>query len=92
MLVKQIFILGIVAILSGCSTIKTLYSTRFDSPVVFSGTRLNICAITGDKVGMRKFNAKPVEYPRLDFSASLLLDFIMLPLTVSASISNQLNK
>ncbi|HBQ45227.1 MAG TPA: YceK/YidQ family lipoprotein [Thiomicrospira sp.] len=83
MLVKRLFIFGIVAILSGCSTIKTLDSATIDSPVVFSGTRLNICAITDDKVGMIKFNTKPVEYPVLDLPASFLLDLIMFPLAIS---------
>ena len=92
MLVKRLFVLGMLAILSGCSTFKTLNSATIDSPVVFSGTRLNMCAITNDRAGMIKFNAKPVEYPVLDLPASFLLDLIMSSLTISASISNQLNK
>jgi uncharacterized protein YceK len=90
---KFIFMISLFLLsVTSCSTYKTLNSATLDSPVVFSGTRLNMCAISQDKVAMQKFNTKPVEYPYVDLPASFLLDFLMFPLTVSAAISNQLNQ
>lgn len=56
------------------------------SPKVLSGTRLNINAIVGDEIAIRKFNVAPPAYPMLDLPFSLFLDLLIFPLTSSAAI------
>ena len=66
---------------SGCSTYRTLETATPGSPILFSGTRMNINAIRHDHVALKKFNTSPPKYPWLDLPASLLMDVIMLTVT-----------
>ena len=66
---------------SGCSTYRTLETATPDSPILFSGTRMNINAIQKNSLGLRQFNTRPPRYPWLDLPASLMLDIIMLTVT-----------
>jgi uncharacterized protein YceK len=49
---------------------------------VYAGTRLDVHAIAGSEVGLRKFPVPPPRYPWLDLPFSLLLDTLMIPLTL----------
>ena len=67
--------------LTGCATYRTISEAAPGSPKVFSGTRLDINAIRGDEVGIRKFKVAPPPYPMVDLPFSLLLDTFIIPLT-----------
>ena len=53
--------------------------------MVFSGTRLDVKAITGDEIGIRKFRATPPSYPLVDLPFSLVADTLLFPLTFSVA-------
>jgi uncharacterized protein YceK len=69
--------------LTGCATYRTISATKAGSPKVYSGTRLNINAITHDKTGILKFNVDPPAYPWIDIPFSIFLDTMIFPLTFS---------
>lgn len=66
---------------AGCSTFETISHSKQGSPKFFSGTRLNLCALTGNQLAMRKFPVDPPSYPLLDLPASFVLDLYLSPLT-----------
>jgi uncharacterized protein YceK len=67
---------------TGCATYKTISATGPGKPKVYSGTRLNINAISGDDAGAAKFKVTPPLYPIVDLPFSFLLDTMMLPATL----------
>ena len=76
---------GVVLLLSlssGCATYRTISTAEQGSPKVFSGTRLDVSAIWGDEVALRKFKADPPRYPLVDLPLSIGFDIAILPLTV----------
>ena len=69
--------------LNGCGTIRTMPALgSYDSPKVYSGTRLDFSAITKNEPKMKRFSTTPPEYPLIDFPFSLILDTIILPMTI----------
>jgi uncharacterized protein YceK len=70
---------------TGCATYRTISEVEPGSPMVFSGTRLDVKAITGDEIGIRKFRATPPYYPLVDLPFSLVADTLILPLTFSVA-------
>lgn len=70
---------------TGCATYSTLSASSIGSPKVYSGTRLDIHAISGDTAELRKFKVVPPPYPEADLPFSFLLDTIMFPLTLPAT-------
>jgi len=70
------------SLLSGCATYRTISAAEQGSPKVFSGTRLDVNAILGDEVALRKFKADPPRYPLVDLPLSIGFDIVVLPLTV----------
>ncbi|MDR4515388.1 YceK/YidQ family lipoprotein [Nitrosomonas sp.] len=78
--------------LSGCATYKTISAVKYgsSSPRIYSGTRLNIHAISNDHTALKKFNVTPPEYPILDLPISFSLDTLILPITVSSVLSQKL--
>ena len=70
---------------TGCATYRTISESEAGAPKVFSGTRLDIKAITGDEIGIRKFKTTPPSYPLIDLPFSVFLDGFMLSLTTSAA-------
>lgn len=68
--------------LAGCATISTMPDLgSYDHPTIFSGTRLDFNALTGDVQDLRKFGSAPPDSPLLDLPFSLILDLIILPVT-----------
>jgi uncharacterized protein YceK len=53
--------------------------------MVFSGTRLDANAITGNEIGIRKSGVTPPSYPLLDLPFSLVADTLIFPLTFSVA-------
>jgi uncharacterized protein YceK len=72
-----------VAIASGCATVRTLTEYQPGDPVFMSGTRLDVAAIAGDKLALKKFHATPPAWPWLDLPFSFVADlfFWILPRT-----------
>jgi uncharacterized protein YceK len=86
----SLFIVIAIAPLSACSTVNTLSHSEQGSPRVFSGTRLNIAAMSDDADSLANFAAydmRPVEYPFFDLPFSLAADLVLLPVTVGVSVS-----
>jgi len=80
------FILIMLSVAStGCATYRTISEAAPGSPKVLSGTRLDINAIGGNEIGIRKFKVVPPPYPMVDLPLSLLLDILILPLTFSVA-------
>jgi uncharacterized protein YceK len=74
--------------LSGCATFKTLDT---DLPLnerlfVYSGTRLDWAAVTGNEIALKKYKIEPPGYPLADLPLSFALDSMFLPLAVCAEI------
>jgi len=85
-LFRATLILIPLSLLTACATIETIDHASADSPKVFSGTRMNIHAIQNNKTALMKYNVEPPRYPLLDLPGSILLDTIILPLTTSTVI------
>ncbi|TMH39193.1 MAG: YceK/YidQ family lipoprotein [Betaproteobacteria bacterium] len=86
---------GVVLLLSlssGCATYRTISTAEQGSSKVFSGTRLNVSAILGDEVALRKFKADPPRYPLVDLPFSVGFDMAILPLTVPIATGELLFK
>ncbi|MBF8780071.1 YceK/YidQ family lipoprotein [Pseudomonas fulva] len=73
---------GLLALSSGCATVRTLDAARPGAPVVYAGTRLDLYAIGGGCCAMDRFGAPAPAHPRLDLPGSLVLDTLLLPLSV----------
>ena len=80
------------ALSSGCATYKTISTVQYgdSSPVIYSGTRLNMCAIAKNDYALKKFNTAPPQYPVLDLPMSFALDTLILPMTVSTVLTQEL--
>ncbi|MCW5617935.1 MAG: YceK/YidQ family lipoprotein, partial [Nitrosomonas sp.] len=86
-------VLGTVTLMSaGCATYKTISAVKYgnSSPRIYSGTRLNIYAISNNRSALNMFDVEPPEYPMLDLPASFAFDTLILPITVSSAITEQL--
>ena len=65
----------------GCATVTSIDSAEHGTPLVYSGTRLNMSAIADDESGLRKFKTLPPGYPWIDLPFSLVADTFILPLS-----------
>lgn len=83
---------AIVIFSTGCATYQTISVAKHgtSSPRVYSGTRLNIHAISGNRYALKKFNVAPPRYPLLDLPASFALDTLIFPITVSSVLTQEL--
>ena len=67
---------------TGCATLTTASHFTRESPMVYSGTRLDIHASANHDeillVYRDKYGVEPPEYPKLDLPFSLLLDTLIL--------------
>jgi uncharacterized protein YceK len=74
--------LVLMASTSGCATLTTMSHVTRESPLVYSGTRLDIHASAGNENTLRiyreKYGVEPPEYSKLDLPFSFLLDTIIL--------------
>jgi uncharacterized protein YceK len=68
--------------LAGCGTIRMMPSVgTARAPKIYSGTRLDLHAISGSREPLKRFGATPPEYPWVDLPFSFLLDTLILPAT-----------
>ena len=73
--------------LHGCGTIRTMPNMgSYESPKVYSGTRLDYNAATGNRTGLDKFKTEAPAHPALDLPFSVLVDTFILPVTVSIAV------
>lgn len=73
--------------LTGCATLRTMPGyIRSENPKVFSGSRLDYYAATGDAAGLALFKVDPPDRPWTDLPFSLVLDALLLPLTFSIAL------
>jgi uncharacterized protein YceK len=67
---------------TGCATLTTASHFTGDSPMIYSGTRLDMHASASDEKILRgyreKYGVEPPAYPKLDLPFSLLFDTIIL--------------
>jgi uncharacterized protein YceK len=75
---------------SGCATYRTISAVTQGSPRVYSGTRLDIDAISDSHVTLKKFDVAPPKHPLLDLPASLALDTVIFPLTSASALYEML--
>ena len=66
---------------TGCTTYKTIEKAEKDSPIFFSGTRLNFDAINKKEIALKKFSTSPPKSPVIDLPFSFLADLIISSLT-----------
>jgi len=81
---NTLFLLLLVCIfgLGGCATIQTMPSLgTYEHPKIYSGTRLDLYAISKNEEALYKFKAKAPEHPLIDIPFSALLDTVLLPVT-----------
>ncbi len=79
-LVSAMFIFMLLTM--GCATLTTASHFTRDSPMIYSGTRLDIHASADHDDILRsyrdKYGVEPPVYPKLDLPFSLLFDTIIL--------------
>lgn len=67
---------------TGCATLTTASHFTRESPMIYSGTRLDMHASANDEDILRvyrdKYGVEPPAYPKLDFPFSLLFDTLIL--------------
>ncbi len=70
----------------GCASYRTISTAERGTPLVFSGTRLDVHAILQNDSGLRKFKTEPPSYPWLDLPFSFFLDAMVVPLSASIAL------
>jgi uncharacterized protein YceK len=67
---------------ASCATVRTVPSLATpEQPKIYSGTRLDLHAISKNEEALKKFDAKSPEHPLIDLPFSALLDTLLLPVT-----------
>ncbi|QAY84114.1 YceK/YidQ family lipoprotein [Pseudomonas arsenicoxydans] len=79
---NKLLIMVLALQLTGCATARTLDAAKPGAPVVYSGTRLDLYAMSGGCCAKDRFGAEAPSYPGVDLPASALLDTLLLPLSV----------
>ncbi len=92
--VTAIFVSAVVATVmsctAGCATYRTISTAEYGTPIVFSGTRLNVRAILHSDSTTRQFKTEPPSYPWLDLPFSFILDAIVFPLSASVALYEEI--
>ena len=70
----------------GCASYRTISTAERDTPLVFSGTRLDAHAILHNDSGLKKFKTEPPSYPWLDLPFSFFVDVMVFHLTASLAL------
>jgi uncharacterized protein YceK len=65
------------ALLTGCASVRSLTDYQPGDPVWFAGSRLDIAAISNDRVALAKFHAQPPAWPWLDLPFSIVADLFV---------------
>lgn len=78
--------LCILALVQGCATVHMLGSDKSDPPLVYAGTRLNYYVLQQGCCVAERFGAVAPSYPALDLPFSVVLDTLLLPFALAASL------
>ena len=82
-----IAILILILYLTACSTLQTTNHYTRNSPKLYSGTRMNIDAITqNEDYLVKKYNIVGPENPKLDLPFSFLFDTVILPVVLPVAL------
>jgi uncharacterized protein YceK len=65
-----------IALVSACATVRTLTKYQPGDPVLLSGTRLDVAAISHDQAVLNRLRAKPPAWPWLDLPFSFAADLV----------------
>ncbi|WP_437882707.1 YceK/YidQ family lipoprotein [Pseudomonas sp. LRF_L74] len=76
----------LLALLSGCATVRTLDAAKPGAPVVYAGTRLDWYSLRGGCCPQDRFGALAPKYAGVDLPASFVLDSVLLPLSLAAAL------
>lgn len=85
-----VFACGAGAVLCSCSTLNSAGNVSQDSPRYFTGTQLNIAAISQDHEKLayfRQFSMTPAEMPAVDLPLSAALDTVLFPFVLTCSMT-----
>ena len=79
-------------LITGCATYRTISAVKYgdSSPRIYSGTSLNLYAISNNHSALSRLGVEPPACPMLDLPASFALDTFILPVTVSSVITERL--
>lgn len=76
--------------LMGCGTISSFAHFGRETPVVYSGTRMDAAAIANDQATLDKFEMDPPSAPAVDLPFSVLADTVLLPGTLAVAAYRKL--
>jgi uncharacterized protein YceK len=79
-------LLVLLALVSGCASVKTLDAAKAGAPLVYAGTRLDWYALKGGCCPQDHFGTEPPAWPGVDLPASALLDTLLLPFSLLTSL------
>lgn len=79
-------LLVLLALASGCASVKTLDAAKAGAPLVYAGTRLDWYTLTGGCCPQSRFGTEPPAWPGVDLPASALLDTLLLPFSLLTSL------
>ena len=83
---NKLLLLGLLTLVAGCASFRTLDAAKPGAPIVYSGTRLDLYALQGGCCAMDKFGAQAPSWPGLDLPASALFDTVVLPLSLLTAL------
>jgi uncharacterized protein YceK len=73
-------------LLNGCASYATISTAQPGTAKVYSGTRLDLRALNGQRLPTRAFRCDPPSHPGLDLPLSFALDTLLFPLTFPAAL------
>lgn len=85
-MMNKAWLLLILALATGCASVKTLDAAKPGAPLVYAGTRLDLYALNGGCCAMDRFGTEPPAWPAADLPASALLDTVLLPFSLLATL------
>lgn len=75
---------------NGCASFLSLSERNTGNPLIFSGTRLNYSAISGNSPS--EFSCEAPKYPVLDAPFSFVADVFLLAITAPSALSEKVIK
>ncbi len=73
-------------LLQGCASLGTLDAAGPETVLIYSGTRLDWYVLHDGCCAEERFGVAAPEYPQWDLLPSLMLDTLLLPFTLAASL------
>jgi len=81
-MMNKTWLLLMLALATGCASVKTLDAAKPGAPLVYAGTRLDLYALNGGCCAMDRFGTEPPAWPAADLPASAVLDTVLLPFSL----------